>query len=533
MAVLSIQDLLVKFGAGKSPRSADYIDLIDTLADDRNAVYFSATAPADTEANPLWFNTSTNVLSVYSNAVWSNIDLSLKAPLASPTFTGTVTIPAGSSITGVPYLATANTFTTSPQQINAAASAVGLIVRANATTPGDLQQWQNSAGGVLLNIDSTGNLDIGAGSSNLWRIKNQATAVMEWQPNQGFMFLPYGSSNKPITVRGAASQTADLQQWQNSAGTVLASVASNGRINAAQLGSTASGKAIITINSDSGSMLLNTAAAGNVGFIVRGAISQANNLQQWQNSSGTVLASISSGGDLTIPSARMVVGAAAPLSLVMIASVAAGATFVPLVARAAASQTADLTQWQGSSGTINGYVSNTGSRLFMATSLTAGSTGVTTAAINALPTSAATVGLLVRGAASQTADLQQWQNSGSTVLAKVDSGGVVKSNLVAGLTDGNSLIQFNYDTNGVGITTGGAAQKGLVVRGAASQTADLQQWQGSGGTKLAAVTKDAWLELGSSTAPAANSGVGGYLYVEAGALKFRGSSGTITTLGAA
>jgi hypothetical protein len=65
MAVLSIQDLLVKFGSGKSPRSADYVDLIDSLADDRNAVYFSATAPTDTEANPLWFNTSTNVLSVY------------------------------------------------------------------------------------------------------------------------------------------------------------------------------------------------------------------------------------------------------------------------------------------------------------------------------------------------------------------------------------------------------------------------------------------------------------------------------------
>jgi hypothetical protein len=65
MAVLSIQDLLVKFGSGKSPRSADYVDLIDSLADDRNAVYFSATAPADTTANPLWFNTTSNVLSVY------------------------------------------------------------------------------------------------------------------------------------------------------------------------------------------------------------------------------------------------------------------------------------------------------------------------------------------------------------------------------------------------------------------------------------------------------------------------------------
>jgi hypothetical protein len=65
MTVRTIEYLLDKFGAGKSPGSSEYVDLIDTLADDRNAVYFSATAPADTAANPLWFNTGTNVLSVY------------------------------------------------------------------------------------------------------------------------------------------------------------------------------------------------------------------------------------------------------------------------------------------------------------------------------------------------------------------------------------------------------------------------------------------------------------------------------------
>jgi hypothetical protein len=70
MAVLTIQNLLLKFGAGKSPRSADYIDLIDTLADDRNAVYFSATAPIDTEANRIWFNTTEQTINVYDNGGW-------------------------------------------------------------------------------------------------------------------------------------------------------------------------------------------------------------------------------------------------------------------------------------------------------------------------------------------------------------------------------------------------------------------------------------------------------------------------------
>jgi hypothetical protein len=70
MAIRTIQQLLDKFGPGDSPRSSDYVDLIETLADDRNAVYFSTTAPADVAANPIWFKTDTNGLFVYSNGQW-------------------------------------------------------------------------------------------------------------------------------------------------------------------------------------------------------------------------------------------------------------------------------------------------------------------------------------------------------------------------------------------------------------------------------------------------------------------------------
>jgi len=73
MPVITIAQLLEKFGPGDAPRSDDYIDLIDTLADDRNAVYFDSVAPADTDANPLWFNTSSNALSVYNGGQWVGI----------------------------------------------------------------------------------------------------------------------------------------------------------------------------------------------------------------------------------------------------------------------------------------------------------------------------------------------------------------------------------------------------------------------------------------------------------------------------
>jgi hypothetical protein len=73
MAIIDIEVLKEKFGPGDSPRSADYIDLIETLADDRNAVYYGNTAPEDTEANRVWFNTSSEVLYVYFNDDWVTI----------------------------------------------------------------------------------------------------------------------------------------------------------------------------------------------------------------------------------------------------------------------------------------------------------------------------------------------------------------------------------------------------------------------------------------------------------------------------
>jgi len=92
------------------------------------------------------------------NSVKTAYDLAVtKAPIASPTFTGTVTIPTGSAITGVAYLATANTFTGGVQQITTAtAGTKGLIIQASASQTANLQEWQNSAGTALITITSAG-----------------------------------------------------------------------------------------------------------------------------------------------------------------------------------------------------------------------------------------------------------------------------------------------------------------------------------------------------------------------------------------
>ena len=71
----------------------------------------------------------------------------------------------------------------------------------------------------------------------------------------GGVFSPTSTSAYPLQVIGAVSQTADLQQWQNSANTVLARVTSNGVL---QVGPTA-GAGVINFSSNTTTSLLTLA----------------------------------------------------------------------------------------------------------------------------------------------------------------------------------------------------------------------------------------------------------------------------------
>jgi hypothetical protein len=92
-----------------------------------------------------------------------------------------------------------------------------------------------------------------------------------------------------LTIKGAASQTGDLQQWQNSTPTNVARLAPDGRFSILA-GST---DVFVTVNA---TFAMNTHATGAIGLVIRGIASQTGDLTQWQNSSGTVLSSIGSNG---------------------------------------------------------------------------------------------------------------------------------------------------------------------------------------------------------------------------------------------
>ena len=140
-----------------------------------------------------------------------------------------------------------------------------------------------------------------------------------------------------------------------------------------------------------------------------------------------------------------------------------------------------------------------------------GISGGTLGRLNVAPFSATQVGAVVRGAASQSANLQEWQNSAGSVLARVSSTGIIYS------TQGISTPYFtNVDGSTVIMTTTGNRNMQLF-----SATMSV-----GGGSSVLGITN-------AATVPTSNPTGGGILYAEGGALKWRGSSGTITTIAAA
>jgi hypothetical protein len=213
--------------------------------------------------------------------------------------------------------------------------------------------------------------------------------------------------------------------------------------------------------------------AATIGAVIRGAASQSAHLLQLQDSSGTVLSGVSASGRIYTGTAPLTNSGAQAAN---ISALADAATVTPLVVRGAASQSANLLELQRADAGVAFRVRNNGNF---------GSGGLVTG-VNAYINNdiiGDTKGLIVRGASGQTNNLQEWQNSGGTVLARVtSSGSLVTTQGFAVL--GGASISGSIATL---LQTSNAARIALVVQGAASQSANLQEWQNSGGTVLARV----------------------------------------------
>jgi hypothetical protein len=98
---------------------------------------------------------------------------------------------------------------------------------------------------------------------------------------------------------------------------------------------------------------------------------------------------------------------------------------------------------------------------------------VTDAANTITAASASTKPLIIKAAASQSANLQEWQNSSGTVLATIDSNGNLKTEYLLDRANGGSYIQLQSN-NAVLLSTRSSTNKGLLIQGVASQSAEFK-----------------------------------------------------------
>lgn len=395
-----------------------------------------------------------------------------------------------------------------------------------------------------LSISATGAVAIGA-TGTAGTVEKFRVGTPTVVDNAAASIISTGATgSKGLVVQGVASQAGNLQEWQDSTGTALLAVQSNGRLNFGSStqavvlasstlyfrssGSTikiqdsqagnveiASGGGKVGINTTGGSVVgqlhVTPLSAATIGTVIQGAASQSANLQEWQNSAGTVLASLSSSGSFNAAAVRTSSGP----QLTVTNDTAAYGGGVSAVGGIS------VYHWNSSINLTPGEFGGVG---FVNTLTTSASGAITTTLTTA---KAASVVVAVKGAASQSANLQEWQSSAGTVLAYVSSAGRIKASsggsagLLVGTTSGirtdvdaGSLTIYNStagqyigiipSANGIlylGTATDTAAIEArrqvnisstadaikLQIQGAATQTADLQQWQTNGGAVLASI----------------------------------------------
>jgi hypothetical protein len=301
----------------------------------------------------------------------------------------------------------------------------------------NLLQWFNGDGLLLGYISSGGQLNITNNSSS------GITAT-----GTGY-FIASSGGLPAIRIQQASGQTGDLFEFRNAAyTTVLGSMAADATLKFPALTSQAASKALLTTNGDTGGFLITTVDVANKGLVIKATASQTANLQEWQDSTGTVLGHVSSSGGIRGASFSTSSGNSNQFgngSLISGVATAFGPggnpAIIPVVVKGAASQTSDLQAWLNSAGTVLASVDAYG-RLGISTTSLLNSTGGYSM-VSIYNNNIANTNLVIKSYTSQTANLQEWQNSVGTVLAKITASGALDATAIT--------------VNGAAISTGSAS----------------------------------------------------------------------------
>jgi hypothetical protein len=392
--------------------------------------------------------------------------------------------------------------------LSTTATNVGLTLRAASGQSANMLEIRNSSNSLISYAISNGDWVM----PNLFNsYAGVGPGYSDYQGGATSLYVrPTATTRSGAVIKGLLSQTADLLQMQDSSSVILAKIDSVGAFttNSANGYSIAGAAAFKSLNS--GQTMFLTAGgsvAANPHIVIRQSTGATGSLTEWQNSAGTVLGGRSAVGQLFT-------GSTAPLNSstggATTATSGTGTVATITTTSAHSLSTGDRVTVAGVTPTgYNGtfiVASTPTTTTFTYANTTTGSQTVAgTVRVDAQASvtsrSAATVGLLVRGATSQAVDLIQTQTSGGTVNFGVDSVGSVFTAAIMGLDRQNAVVLGN--SRNVGLNTGSGSYAG-----------------GAGVTFIG----------NASTAPTSNPTGGGILFVETGALKYRGTSGSAATI---
>lgn len=444
--------------------------------------------------------------------------LAAKAPIASPTFTGTV---SGITKSMVGLANVDNTSDTNKPISTATQSAldgkiskaggdvvtpslssvVGLTIKGAASQTGNLLEIQSSAGSTIGRIAANGDFQVG--SANLGRAS----------------IFTDSSSKVVLGLRAATSQNVDIQQFINGSGSILGGVNAIGQSfiqTTEPITSSAVSQSITSVSFTSTTATYTFAATSqtiSIGEYVTifGISPSGYNGSYKVTSIGTVSAGSSYSftvANTTNSAVTTGTGYFFPSASVSIST--QNKAHTGLIIKAVSGQTASTMEIQNSLGQpVTWWDSNGGmtasqaviSTLYSGGFMNTGNLGY----FNATTFSPSVRPIVVRGAASQTANLTEWQDSSGTVLAKVDSSGIgtfAQGSFAGGAAtiDGGggaalgaiytgalkgSPTSYNFFSN---VT--GSPYATVVVKGLSGQTTNLQEWQNSAGTVLSKITSD-------------------------------------------
>ena len=396
-----------------------------------------------------------------------------------PTGSTGATGPTGATPTGAALLDSANAFTVGGHTVTNNSDVVALTLRGNASQTLNLFDVLNSGGTSIFRVRSGGQIGVGTLVTGAGIVANL---------NQ------IGAASIGIVVRGAASQSANLQEWQNSGGTVLSSISSAGQgifpsVFTASVNNTSAGSNA-QISLPATGTTITTGVDTNFALTIQNTnATPTGDLTRWLNTGGSLIAGINKDGGFRTQNA-VTAGSATTGFGGLINGICFVSGQHAFYGRSVANQVSDVVRLQTSANaTIAGFNGN--SQIF--TGSISGINAATGGTIQSIATGANPLVTMASAHNLAVGDLVVLASTTGGTYDGTFSVGTVPTTttftIVSALTTGQAGIAGTVSAPAqASITARSAGTKGLVVRGAASQTADLQNWQNSGGTTIAWVS---------------------------------------------